>query len=248
VSHFQVDQALQFAQHDKELEPILTKLFKQAGSSIKLDLKEVILLNSHSNMDLFCNSALVSNISKSKSSMRLKSNGGTMVVNRKATMKGYNKTVWFSNRKITNIIELRNLIDQYRVTYDSDDLMFVVHRELESKPKIEFRIHESGLNYYDPRNEQHLTFVNTVSENNTGFTKRQIKCAELARDLYKTLSYLSMKDFKWVIHRNQIRDLPVTVQDIDVAMKIWGKNIAALKREDHLEQDAPGGQGLCEGS
>jgi hypothetical protein len=95
-SHFQVNQALQFAQLDKKFEPRIAKLFKQAGSSIKLDLKEVIFLNSQSTMDLFCNTALVSNISKSRSNMQLKSNGGTMVVTRKATMEGYNKTVWFS--------------------------------------------------------------------------------------------------------------------------------------------------------
>jgi hypothetical protein len=56
-----------------------------------------------------------------------------MAVTRKAMMTGYNKTVWFSTRAITNIIALRNLIDQYHVTYESDDLMFVVHRKLESK-------------------------------------------------------------------------------------------------------------------
>jgi hypothetical protein len=38
-----------------------------------------------------------------------------------------------------------------------------------------------------------------------------------------------MKDFKWVIRSNQIKNFPVTTQYIDVAMKIWGKNIAALK-------------------
>jgi hypothetical protein len=38
-----------------------------------------------------------------------------------------------------------------------------------------------------------------------------------------------MKDFKWVIRSNQINDCPVTIQDIDVAMNIWGKKIAALK-------------------
>jgi hypothetical protein len=179
ASYFQVDQAIQFAQIDKKFEPI-AKHFKQTGSSIKLDLKEVILLDIQYTMDLFCNATLVSKISKSKSIMRLKSNSDTMVVTRKATMKGYNKTVWFSTRAITNIIALRNLIDQYRVTSDSDDLMFVVHRELESKPNMELRIHESGLHYYDLRKENHLTFVNTVSENKTGFTKRQIKCAELA--------------------------------------------------------------------
>jgi hypothetical protein len=107
--------------------------------------------------------------------------------------------------------------------------MFVVHRESESNPKMEFKMHKSGLHYYDPRNEHHMTFVNTVSENKIGFTKRQIKFAEIARNLYKTLSYPSMKDFKWVIRSNQIKDCPVTIQDIDVATKIWGKNIATLK-------------------
>jgi hypothetical protein len=38
ASHFQLDQALQFAQLDKKLEPRISKLFKQAGYSIKLDL------------------------------------------------------------------------------------------------------------------------------------------------------------------------------------------------------------------
>jgi hypothetical protein len=58
ASHFQVDQSLQFAQLDKKFEPRIVKLFKKAGSSVKLDLKEVILLDSQSTMDLFCNAAL----------------------------------------------------------------------------------------------------------------------------------------------------------------------------------------------
>jgi hypothetical protein len=53
ASHFQVDQALQFAQVDKKSEPRIAKLFKQAGSSIKLNLWEVVLLDSQSTMDLF---------------------------------------------------------------------------------------------------------------------------------------------------------------------------------------------------
>jgi hypothetical protein len=154
-------------------------------------------------------------------------------------VEGYNKTVWFSTRAITYIIALRNLIEQYRIIYDSDNLMFVVHRESASKPNMEFRMHESGLHYYDTRKEQQIAFVNTVSENKTGFTKRQIKCAELAQNMYKTLSYRSMKDFKWVIHSNQIKDCPITIQDIDVAMKILGKNIASLKGETTRSKTHP---------
>jgi hypothetical protein len=93
---------------------------------------------------------------------------------------------------------------------------------------MEFKMHTSGIHYYE-RKEHHMTFVNTVSENKTGFTQWKIKCAEISRNLYKTLSYPSMKDFKWVIRSNQMKDCPVTIQYIDVATKIWGKNIAALK-------------------
>jgi hypothetical protein len=228
-SYFKMDAALLFAQVDKEFEPTIANLFKQAGYSVKIDLREVILLDSQSTMDLFCNAALVSKTCKSTTSMRLKSNGGTMLVNRKATIPGYNKDVWFSTRAITNIIALSNLIQQYRITYDSADNMFVVHRESQGKPNMEFRMHKCGLHYYDTRNEKHLAFVNTVSENKEGFTKRKIKGAELVRTLYKTLSYPSMKDFKWVIRSNQIKDCTVAVQYIDVALKILGKNIATLK-------------------
>jgi hypothetical protein len=73
--------------------------------------------------------------------------------------------------------------------------MFVVHREPENKPNMEFWMHESGLHYYDLRNNE-LTFVNTVSGNKEGFTQRQIKGAEVVQTLYATLSHPSWKDIK----------------------------------------------------
>jgi hypothetical protein len=113
--------------------------------------------------------------------MCLKTNAGTMLVGQKASIPGYTKRVWFSSRAITNIVALSNLIQQYRVNYDSNELMFVVHREPQ-KPNMEFKMHESGLHYYDPRtrsNEKikHLTFVNTVAENMSRFSKQQSKGA-----------------------------------------------------------------------
>jgi hypothetical protein len=48
-----------------------------------------------------------------------------------------------------------------------------------------------------------------------------------------------MKDFKLVIQSNQIKDCPLTVLDIDVARKIWGKNIAALKGKTTRSKSIP---------
>jgi hypothetical protein len=31
--------------------------------------------------------------------------------------------------------------------------MFVVHREPDGKPDMEFRMHKSGLHYFDPRDQ-----------------------------------------------------------------------------------------------
>jgi hypothetical protein len=48
-----------------------------------------------------------------------------------------------------------------------------------------------------------------------------------------------MKYFKWVIRSNKIKDCPVTIQYINVAMKIWGKDIAALKRKTTWSKTHP---------
>ena len=87
-------------------------------------------------MDLFCNELLVSTMFDSKTPIRLKSNGGTIKVNHKATINGYERPVWFSKDAITNIIALKNIIRQYRVTYDSDELTFFVHREAANKKNM----------------------------------------------------------------------------------------------------------------
>ena len=232
-SHFQTDAMSNYAFHhafhqDFEQRNI-DVLFKKRGPKLNLALRNIILLDSQSTMDLFCNPQLVHKIRKSTKFMKLQSNGGTMTVRHKASITSYNHEVWFDKDAITNIIALSNLIKQYRVTYDSDDKMFVVHRGTINKPDMHFKMHSSGLHYYDPQDTNFSFNVNTVSENKMGFTKRQIKGAELARTLYSNLGYPSMKDYKWVIQSNQIKDCPVTVDDVVAAHKIWGKDIAALK-------------------
>ena len=80
-------------------------------------------------MNLLCNSDLVKNITKAENDVKLQGNGGTIAVTHKATVRGYKQDVWFRKDAITNIISLKNLIKQYRVTYDSIDQISVVHWE-----------------------------------------------------------------------------------------------------------------------
>jgi hypothetical protein len=86
ASHFQCDDAFQFTQLESKFEPMILKLFKQShGIKITLSLKQVILLDSQSTMDLFCKKALVDKTYKSSHCMQVKTNAGTMLVSQKTT-------------------------------------------------------------------------------------------------------------------------------------------------------------------
>ena len=89
-------------------------------------------------------------------------------------------------------------------------------------------MHKSGLHYYDLRNK-HFAFINTFFGKKEGYNQRQIKSAEVSKTLYAKLCYPYWKYFKWVIKINQIKDCPVTVEDVNIFLDIWGNNIAALK-------------------
>jgi hypothetical protein len=103
--------------------------------------------------------------------MQLKSNGGTMEVNKQAIMSGCHMHMWYNKKAITNILTLSNVIKQYQVTYDSNDQMFVVHHNSEGKPNTKFWMHKSRLHYFETRDSK-FTFVNTVSKNKAGFMKK----------------------------------------------------------------------------
>ena len=210
---------------------VLASIFSQNSPyQGDLPLRDVILLDSQSTMDIFCNRSMVTSVYTSPSPCQLQSNGGTMTVTKKATVTGLRDDVWFHPRALSNILSLQSLRSQFPITYNSDDSCFVVHREvINGKPNLFFREHASGLHYFNPTAPEQFTFLTTVDGNMAHLTQRQIQGAEQARELYSKLAFPSLQDFKWIIQSNSIKDCPVTLTDIKLAERIWGPNIAALK-------------------
>ena len=81
--------------------------------------------------------------------------------------------------------------------------MFIVHREENNNPKMHFRMYDSGPHYYEP--DEQFAFVATVEENKKHYIKRHIKAAERAAELYGTVTYPSVADYRWAIQSNQIK-------------------------------------------
>jgi len=187
----------------KSAKQFLSKKTKGSNSVEPLDLRWVILLDNESITDLCYNSAYLAGIYKTKGGARVDSNGGYLQANHKGKVSGYWNDLWYDKKAIANIIALKNLKKQYRISYDSESSdAFIVHREDKGLPNIEFKMHPLGLYYYDPRehNRENIfvnlaidksIFVNTVSENMKGYSKREIKGGERAKKLYSTLLFPS---------------------------------------------------------
>jgi hypothetical protein len=168
-----------------------------------LDMTKVILLDNQSTVDLFCNKDFVTNIVESPTKIKVKSTGGYITVHQKANVPGYSNKVWFSKDAVTNILCVKNIRKHHWITYDCSLGVYTVHRKDQSN--LEFTMIDDGLHVHVP-GDKALAFVNTISGNKEGFSKRQLKGAQAARELYSKLAYPSLKDFGWAIVTNQIKN------------------------------------------
>ena len=68
-------------------------------------------------------------------------------------------------------MDLKNLTEHYRVTYDNNDQMFILNKEGAGLLNMELLINYSGLYYYK-HSKKDLVFLNTFSKNKESFNKR----------------------------------------------------------------------------
>lgn len=168
--------------------------------------------------------------------MTVKGNGRNLKTNRRAHVRNYGD-VWFHEKAITNVMSLENVKAKFRVTYDSNgDGNFIVHRP--NQQNILFEMHADGLHYHDTGNRQ-LVMVQTVHENESGFSECQVSKAKIARELYAKVGYPSIKDFKLMIVNNMINNCPILVEDVDRAEKLYGPSIQALKGKTVRQTSVP---------
>ena len=136
--------------------------------------------------------------------------------------------MWYDSNAITNILSFQNVGQKYGITYDNAiEDAFCVHKPNEV---LKFYPSKNGLYHIDARHrERHVSMANTQTENSMMYSDQEIFCGKKARTLYHTIGYPSLKDFKNIIKANLISNCDVTLDDINVAEKVFGHDMFALK-------------------
>ena len=76
---------------------------------------------------------------------------------------------------------------------------------------------------------QNIILLNTVQENEEGFTKRDLRQAKLAKRLYILLGRPSYRDFANVVKWKLIKNCPVGYSDVVNAWKIYGPDVGSIR-------------------
>ncbi len=96
---------------------------------------------------MYCNPEYVVNVRAAERELSLQSNGGTLPISNIADFNGFEKSVWYSDDAMTNILSLSPVKHEYAVSYDKED--FIIHHAEHGYIDMVFKPHPSGLHVYD---------------------------------------------------------------------------------------------------
>jgi hypothetical protein len=138
------------------------------------------------------------------------SNDGTTRTNWKGIFPGFGE-VWYDLQAITNILSLKAVQEKYRIHYDSEmGNTFVVDMGPNSMTK--FYQSTEGLYYYDTantKNENGVTFINTVASNKSRYSNDDFSCAVTARKIQALIGRPLLRDYIDFIKKGLLPNCPV---------------------------------------
>ena len=173
----------------------------------------------------------MSNIRPSKEKLNLVTNAGVLEVRQQADVENYG-TVWFNEQAMTNVFSLASMERKYPVAYTSKDSAFIVHR---GDNPVRFELAEDNLYSIDTA----VQLVQTVKDQAQNYTPRQIKSAKAARTLMQTLGYPTVRDMQNILKSNAIANCPVTSDDVNLAVQIYGPEISPIKGKTTRKKPTP---------
>jgi hypothetical protein len=207
-------------------------------------------LDSDSTDTIFCNPNYVTNIQDTKDTIKVLTNGGLMKSQQKCDVPHLGEC-WFNKDSITNIIAMCDMRNCFCIMMDTNkEAALVVH--LPNKA-VKFKEWSNGLyamNPEDPESfgtiQDQYQMIHTIEENMKFLSPRQQARARKARKLYHATGTPMVDDLKAIIWMNLIRNNQVTTDDVNLATKAYGPDIATIKAKTTRSKPAPVTSNLVE--
>jgi Reverse transcriptase (RNA-dependent DNA polymerase) len=194
-----------------------------------------ILLDSESTVSIFNNKKFLKNIRHcgNEQGLRIYSNGGHQDTHMVGDLPGFGQ-VWYNENSLANILSLAEVRKVCRVTMDTSKAAeIIVYKH--NGDTVTFSESGKGLYYYDTAATKVSTassdysFVSSVATNKAKYTRRQVDAADLAKRVYSLIGRPSHATFTKMIRENQLDGCPITVDDANRALKIYGPDVTALR-------------------
>lgn len=185
---------------------------------------------------LFSNPQLLTNIRDTDRPITVEGLSGNVVVNQVGDFGSFGEVYFTDKASAVNIIStscLKNNANVVDIAYSFAENSFKVH--MKDGNQFAFERHgpvsSRGGHLYtrDFQYEQQQVLVETVSERELRYTKREIKDALRARAFVRRLAYPSSRAAIDMLSSGAILNCPVTSHDIQRSLDIYGEQVGSLK-------------------
>jgi len=194
-----------------------------------------ILLDTGSNCSVFNNKEYLINIRKSTNKLRAFTNGGHQDSDMIGCLPHF-FDVWYNPESLMNILSFSEVANKYKITMDSSQSDTIkVHLNAEGKcwkfSKVDSGLYllNSNSDKYNNASVTNYSCLTLVSDNEAQYNSREIKMAKLAQKFYTHCNCPGYAKFIAAIKNNSFRNIPFTVEDVQRAIAIYGKDENEMK-------------------
>ena len=214
--------------------------FTLAQNKLELIDRNWVLLDTCSTVSVFCNSKLVNDIREvcPGSSLTGITNGGLQTYKYTANFNLLPLRVHFNTHSIANILSLSDIanLPNTKITMDSSkEKVMLLHH---NGRIIKFEECVDGHYYWDSKETSSLkskdsitaySFINTVANNRSWFTQRNVKGAEKERKLQSIIAWPGDQQYHKIIQTNQLMNSSLIIDDVICATEIHGPALPILQ-------------------
>ena len=127
---------------------------------------------------------------------------------------------------------------KYRVRYDSwQEDTFIVNTDKSIRKFVHG--HNNIYKYLPPNENIPVQLLEMIKENKKYYTNHQVQQAKAAQTFLQAVGYPHLRDLKNIISINGVQNCPITIEDINIAEKIYGKDIGSLKGKLKRQKPIP---------